>query len=790
MPFDYPKRSLILTRTTDENGVVSETATDKLGRTLYTTQALGTSEEASTHYVYDRFGRVKYVIQPEGWEIAKTSGLNGTVLDNLTFQYVYDERGRVIEKKVPGSGWTYLVYNKLDQVVFTQPAHMRFDNKWLFTKYDKLGRPIITGVNFNLGSRAHLQDVVNQSQPYESNRDNTGNVNGFTGYTNYAFPSTNTIYTEIHSITYYDDYDVNGDGTVDASYITDPDFPDHVVSDRTTGMVTAIRLKVLDAGQGMPDWLWTYTFYDEKGREIQTQADHHQGYTDVSYYAYNFAGELLFSKTVHQTYNVNDLSIHTYIPYEGSATVRKAFTYDHRGRLLRTEEKLEDHQHAGSETDFITLSEAKFNLIGQNTRKDLHYAGGEAFLQEVDYTYNIRGWLSSINNPVDGVSLTEDLFAMNLHYNTGNSAYSGTSDQFNGNISAMEWQAVHQGGNVQMYSFSYDGLNRLTQADYKEDTGPGFTHAGRYRIPEITYDLNGNIKTLKRRGRIGPNSYGMLDNLLYSYEDNGESNRLRKVREFTNVPAANNPEQFIEGANLANEYTYDESGNLTSDANADITSIAYNHLHKPTLITFGSGDQIAYIYSADGTKLRQNVLNTGGTVIKSSDYIHGFHYEDQDGTGTQPALLAFAQHEEGQVRRSGSEMIYEMAIRDHLGNVRVLFADLDNDGSIDTSPPGGEPGEVLQVEHYYPFGLRMQRENMVISSNESQYLYNGKERQDELGLNWYDYGARMYNPAVGRWNGVDALAEEFHSWSPYNYVMNNPVIYIDPDGRKAVNGHA
>ncbi|MEO1451865.1 MAG: DUF6443 domain-containing protein, partial [Bacteroidota bacterium] len=110
LPYDYPKKSLIVTRSTDENGVVSETVTDKLGRTLYTTQAIGTPEEASTHYVYNHLGQVKYVIQPEGWKIAKDDGLESNVLDNLAFQYVYDGRGRVVEKKVPGSDWTYLVF--------------------------------------------------------------------------------------------------------------------------------------------------------------------------------------------------------------------------------------------------------------------------------------------------------------------------------------------------------------------------------------------------------------------------------------------------------------------------------------------------------------------------------------------------------------------------------------------------------------------------------------------------------------------------------------------------------
>ena len=134
---------------------------------------------------------------------------------------------------------------------------------------------------------------------------------------------------------------------------------------------------------------------------------------------------------------------------------------------------------------------------------------------------------------------------------------------------------------------------------------------------------------------------------------------------------------------------------------------------------------------------------------------------------------------------SGQAFRYEYNLTDHLGNVRVSFSDVNFSGSLFDENTGElEVGEVLQSEHYYPFGMRMGGLSSPISGTENRYRYNGKELHTELNLNWYDYGARMYDPSIGRWNGVDVQAENYLPITPYAYVANNPLIFIDPNGEE------
>jgi RHS repeat-associated protein len=122
---------------------------------------------------------------------------------------------------------------------------------------------------------------------------------------------------------------------------------------------------------------------------------------------------------------------------------------------------------------------------------------------------------------------------------------------------------------------------------------------------------------------------------------------------------------------------------------------------------------------------------------------------------------------------------------DHLGNVRLSYTDVNWNGSIDPST------EIIQEKNYYPFGLTHQGYNHTIrplgSDAAKNYLFGGKELQDENDLTWYDITARNYDPALGRWMNLDPLAEQMRRHSPYNYAFDNPIFFIDPDGMSPIS---
>ena len=394
------------------------------------------------------------------------------------------------------------------------------------------------------------------------------------------------------------------------------------------------------------------------------------------------------------------------------------YSYDHADRLLKVE-----HTLGGTK---ITLADYAYDNLGRLQSKSLH---GSA-TNKLTYAYNVRSWLTGISG---------SKFTQNLYYNTGN----GTA-KYNGSISSMTWKAGNE-STIRGYKFTYDGLSRLMNATYGETAGIN-TNTNRFSENVTAYDKNGNIKTLQRYGQTAASSYGLIDNLTFSLG----GNRLSRVDDAAAASAYNGGFEFKDGVKQANEYTYDSNGNLTKDLNKGISNISYNCLNLPSAVTFSDGSTIVYTYAADGAKLK-TVHKIGGTTT-TTDYCGNVIYEN----GVQKLLLT----EEGYVTLSDGK--YHYYLKDHQGNNRVVI---------------NQSGTVEEANHYYPFGGVF-----ASSGNVQPYKYNGKEYDGKKGLNWYDYGARHYDAALGRFTTNDRFSEKYHSLSPYQYGANNPVNTIDING--------
>ena len=395
------------------------------------------------------------------------------------------------------------------------------------------------------------------------------------------------------------------------------------------------------------------------------------------------------------------------------------YTYDHADRISKV-------QHSLGGTS-ITLYDATYDNFGRLLTKQYHGTS----INKLTYAYNLRSWLTGISGTC---------FTQNVYYNTG----VGTA-KYNGNISSMTWKSGNE-STVRGYKFTYDGLDRMLNATYGE-TASISTNANRFSENVTGYDKNGNIKSLQRYGQTGASAYGLIDNLTFTL--NG--NQLSRVDDAVSTVAYGTNTAFVNGASAAGEYAYDANGNLTKDLNKGITDIQYNVLNLPSTVSFSDGSTITYTYGADGTKLR--TVHKIGSTTTTTDYCGNVIYEN----GTQKLLLT----EEGYINLTGTQQ-YHYYLKDHQGNNRVVI---------------NQSGTVEETNHYYPFGGVF-----GTAGNTQPYKYNGKELDTKKGLNWYDYGARHYDAALGRFTTNDRFAEKYYSMSPYQYGANNPVNNIDVNG--------
>jgi YD repeat-containing protein len=714
---NYAAGQLTKTITKDENWTVSdglnhtiEEFKNKSGQVVLK-RTYNYSVAHDTFYVYDDFGNLSYVLSP------KADGQGGipstTELNELCYQYKYDYRNRLVEKKIPGKDWEYIIYDKLDRPLLTQDANLRAQNKWLFTKYDKLGRVAYTGEVVNTRTIATMQNHVSATnnmpdEQYEYQLTSQSTLGIY--YRDYYFPTSGTVFT----VNYYDSY-----VDLPTGFVAPTTVYGQTLTTNAKGLATVSKVRVLDTNH----WITTITYYDEKARPIYTYT--HNSYlqtTDIVKRKLDFTGKVLETTTTHTKTNGN----------HPTQSIVDKFTYDHAGRLLTQTQFLN-----GSGTGEVLVNNI-YDELGQLKTKKV----GNTLttpLQTIDYKYNVRGWLTNINQDAYN---DNDLFNFTLKYDNPTTG----TPLFNGNISQTSWNTLNTDTSTKTYTYTYDALNRITGAD---------DNTGNYNLNFVSYDKNGNIELLKRKGHTnsGATSFGMMDDLDYDY--NG--NKLTKVTD-----SGNSTYGFKDGANTSTEYTYDNNGNMLTDANKGITSITYNHLNMPTEIKFNNSNtkKISYVYSANKIKLRK-ITNDNGSVT-TTDYAGNFVYENT----ALKQVTQFEGYFDVSSTSGNINGVYVYQYKDIWRNTRLTYADTNGDGVITQN-------EIRREQNYYPGGLEHVGYNSnIIGGKNNLKTYQGQEFTEDLGLNTHEWKHRISDPTILRFWQIDPLAEDYLYNSTYAFQEN------------------
>jgi RHS repeat-associated protein len=670
----------------------------------------------------------------------------------------------LVEKKIAGKQWEFLVYDKLDRVVAMGPTLSPFTdatpstNGWLIAKYDAMNRKIISGWmtgTLTSAGRKGLQTIYDGLLVYNEQKDVDLTINGvLQRYSNSVHP------TNYHPLTinYFDDYNFPHAPTpfpTTVNALGQPMFYNNTTN-KPKGLATGSWTRVVET-IGLVRAETSWVIYDNKARAIRTRkVNYLGGYTQVEALM-DFAGKTLVSEIRHKR-----------ISAEPERLIKETFEYTAQDRLRRHTHQITIGNVVGP---IELLAFYDYNSMGQMISKRVGGTNSTTptGLQKIDYTFNVRGWLTAINdvNNLNQAGAPNDMFAYKINYNTveNETGYTGEA-LYNGNISETYWKTATD-NTLRKYGHKYDHLNRLREAIYQKPDAGGANVVCNYYDEKLRYDKNGNITFLYRIGGTdNGNDRPVIDDLNYFYPIN--SNQLFTVED--------NPVQNSSGyadKDTPQDFFYDNYGNLTRDLNKGIgtattNGITYNHLNLPLTITKGTSI-IRFWYNASGQKVRKRVTING--VHTDTDYLDGFQYKNN--------VLEFFGHAEGFVANNSNILKYVFQYKDQVGNVRVSYA--ANTSGVAT---------ILEENHYYPYGLKHAGYGLNTTDQNAayKYRYNSREWQNELDINFTSMDFRLYDNALGRFFGIDALSEQNHYLSTYQFGDGNPIVFSDPSGLDSMPG--
>lgn len=755
----YPAGTLYKNSSTDEMGNQVLEFTDKDGRViLKKVRVSGSAVDNGsgrnhagfncTYYIYDDLGQLRCVLQPEGvrlmtvltpnWNLANT-----TILAEQCFRYAYDKRGRMIVKKVPGAGEVRMVYDARDRLVLSQDANMRAlsQKNWMYTTYDELNRPKKTGLMTTSSTHLTLINAAATQTAYP----NPSNFTPFEELTEMNYDS----YTGLPSIqgisaTYNTAYKTSA--YMSTTYLTSPLFAENPLpSSAVIGKPTWTKTKVLGTAS---TYLYSVMIYDDKGRVIQTQTTNLLGGLDIVSNQYSWNGSLLHSVMRQQVIGS---------PNQETIVATK-YTYDNLWRQEKVEKKVSHSlvNNGALPSSYKTTALLKYDGLGQLKDKNLGSkpSAPTTPLANLNYLYNIRGWLLGINKDQVSSMAADRYFAFELGYDR-NTSWGTQTNQYSGNIAASTWKTAGEDDVIRKLNYTYDMANRLSTGSYSQNVSAGLD----FSTSNLSYDPNGNIKSMRHMGWKPGGSFE-LDNLVYTYTS--YSNKLRNVRESANVPesllgdfkVSANHVQSKTSATV--DYLYDANGNLVKDLNKDIATmtggngITYNHLNLPTqiLVRKTTGTErgtITYTYDAAGNKLQKRTVDNStppNEFETVTNYVMGMVFESRivNDVPEYTNRLQLISHEEGRIRftptigSTPAKLDYDYFLKDHLGNVRMVLTEEVASETYPTLSFEGASGsaEVINQDNFWEnkSGLKI---NVVASRTSHSTGTNAMLTRKSLG---------------------------------------------------------
>jgi RHS repeat-associated protein len=703
----------------------------------------------------------------------------------LPTSYAYHSLNGVETQSSPdNTGLSRFWYDKLGRVIYSQnseqktPVNGNISNRYSYTLYDGQGR-----IN-EVGEKAGVTSL--SATPF---------------LTPAAITSLGGDSSQI-TRTYYDElYAVGG-----------------VAQDNLRKRVSAVTYQ--ETSTGLPQQA-TYYSYDQLGN-VKTLW---QQILDLGVKRIDYQYDLVSGKVNKVRYQ-QGAKDRFYYNYE----------YDAENRLIKAGSGINSISADAWEIENVKTDAAyRYYLHGPLARMEL---GNTALVQGLDYVYTLQGWLKGVNGNYlsaandmgkDGVVGTpravvaRDAYAYSLDYFNGDyqpigaspTAFTLTWDTlqgdvmgrnlYNGNISrsTVALSNINAGASVG-YTYRYDQLDRLT-AMRQHTLSAGVTtwntvSTGLPYKENVSYDGNGNILKYVRYGS-GASGKGLpMDSLTYIYSrdasGNLTSNRLTQVQDSVTGDAYTNDLSN----QLANNYLYDNIGNLIKDTSGGISNIQWNVYGKIKTITKADGSSLEYRYDISGNRIYKAYTHAGVTdktwyvrdaqgntlaVYGNKDGGSTLYWQEQqlygnDRLGIWEPNIAVNTDANTAWDNVGLKR-YELS--NHLGNVLATISDkaiLEGDHY---------KVELLSAQDYYPFGMLQPDRSYSLSSY--RYGFNGKESDNEVkgDGNQYDYGFRLYDPRIGKFLSIDPLTKDYPWYTPYQFAGNKPIVAIDIDGLEELIVH-